>query len=130
MPTLNQLVKKPRRKRRQRLDRVLQGSPQREGVITSVFVLNPKKPNSGNRKACRVRFSNGVSATVFIPGEGHNLQEHSKVLVARGPIPDLSGVGHRVVRGTRDCLGVERSTSRSRYGWKKNVVTPTKKGAK
>ena len=120
MPTISQLSRKPRRKKRKQPDRILQGNPFRSAVVTSVFVLNPKKPNSANRKACRVRLANGLSCTVMIPGEGHNLNEHSRVLIQGGSIPDLSGVKYKAVRGTMDCAGVEeRKTSRSKYGTKK-----------
>jgi len=123
MPTVSQLIRRPRRKPKKRLDRVLLGRPQREAVVTSTFVLPPKKPNSGNRKAVRIRTADGICATVFVPGEGHNLQEHHKVLVQCGSLPDLSGVRHKVIRGTRDCMGVDgRKTSRSLYGTKKDVV--------
>lgn len=121
MPTLNQLVRKPRVHKKKPQNRILRGNPFQAAVITAVFVLNPKKPNSGNRKACRVRLANGLSCTVMIPGEGHNLNQHSRVLINGGSIPDLSGVKYKVVRGTLDCAGVDgRKTSRSKYGAKRN----------
>ncbi len=121
MPTINQLVRRKRKpKRRLSKSRVLEGCPQKQGVCLQVRTMQPKKPNSALRKIARVRLSNGTEVTVYIPGEGHNLQEHSIVLVRGGRVRDLPGVRYQVVRGTRDALGVEnRRQSRSRYGAKK-----------
>lgn len=120
MPTISQLTRNRRRQPKKSPNRILQGHPQRAAVMTDIFVLNPKKPNSGNRLSGRARLANGLSCTVMIPGEGHNLQQHSKVLLHGGTLPDLSGVKYKVIRGTQDCAGVSnRKTSRSRYGTKK-----------
>ncbi len=121
MPTINQLVRRNRKpKRRFSKARVLEGCPQKQGVCLQVRTMQPKKPNSALRKIARVALSNGTEVTVYIPGEGHNLQEHSIVLVRGGRVRDLPGVRYQVVRGTRDALGVEnRRQSRSRYGAKK-----------
>ncbi|ASV76083.1 SSU ribosomal protein S12p (S23e) [Thermogutta terrifontis] len=98
----------------------MDGCPQKQGVCLIVRTMTPKKPNSALRKIARVRLSNGKEVTVYIPGEGHNLQEHSIVLVRGGRVRDLPGVRYQVIRGTRDCAGVEgRRQSRSRYGAKK-----------
>jgi small subunit ribosomal protein S12 len=121
MPTINQLIRKPRQPvvARSRV-RDLNESPQKRGVCTVVKTVTPKKPNSALRKVCRVRLSNGREVTAYIGGEGHNLQEHSIVLVRGGRVRDLPGVRYHVVRGTLDCLGVEkRRQSRSLYGAKK-----------
>jgi small subunit ribosomal protein S12 len=121
MPTINQLIRNPRRqiKTKSRV-RDLGGSPQKRGVCTIVKTVTPKKPNSALRKVCRVRLSNGKEVTAYIGGEGHNLQEHSIVLVRGGRVRDLPGVRYHVVRGALDCLGVEkRKQSRSKYGAKK-----------
>lgn len=121
MPTINQLIRKPRRDvtKRSRV-RDLDECPQKRGVCTVVKTVTPKKPNSALRKVCRVRLSNGREVTAYIGGEGHNLQEHSIVLVRGGRVRDLPGVRYHVVRGTLDCLGVEkRRQSRSLYGAKK-----------
>lgn len=122
MPTINQLVRKGRKpKIRKTKSPALQACPQRRGVCTIVRTMTPKKPNSALRKIARVRLSNGREVTVYIPGEGHNLQEHSIVLVRGGRIRDLPGVRYQVVRGVRDALGVaNRKKSRSRYGTKKS----------
>ena len=121
MPTINQLVRKRRRhKRKFTKAPLLDRCPQKQGVCLLVKTMTPKKPNSALRKITRVRLSNGKEATVYIPGEGHNLQEHSIVLVRGGRVRDLPGVRYQVVRGTQDALGVEgRKQSRSRYGAKK-----------
>lgn len=121
MPTINQLVRKRRKlKKRQSKSPVLEKCPQKQGVCLQVRTMTPKKPNSALRKISRVRLSNGKEVTVYIPGEGHNLQEHSIVLVRGGRIRDLPGVRYQVVRGSRDALGVDgRKQSRSRYGVKK-----------
>ncbi len=121
MPTINQLVKKRRQaKRKFSKSPVLDKCPQRRGVCLQVKTMTPKKPNSALRKIARVRLSNGKEITVYIPGEGHTLQEHSIVLVRGGRVRDLPGVRYHIVRGTLDCLGVEgRKGSRSLYGAKK-----------
>ena len=121
MPTIQQLVRKGRQtKRRKESTPALQGAPQRRGVCTRVYTATPKKPNSALRKVARVRLTTGVEITAYIPGEGHNLQEHSIVLVRGGRVRDLPGVRYKVVRGTLDTSGVrERKKARSRYGVKK-----------
>ena len=121
MPTINQLVKKRRQKPKYKSKSpVLDKCPQRRGVCLQVKTMTPKKPNSALRKIARVRLSNGKEVTVYIPGEGHNLQEHSIVLVRGGRVRDLPGVRYQIVRGTLDTLGVEgRRQARSRYGAKK-----------
>ena len=121
MPTINQLVKHGRAKQvAKNKAPALQASPQKRGVCTRVYTTTPKKPNSALRKIARVRLSSGRETTAYIPGEGHNLQEHSIVLVRGGRVRDLPGVRYHVVRGTLDCAGVEdRKTSRSKYGVKK-----------
>jgi small subunit ribosomal protein S12 len=123
MPTFNQLVRHPRKQvRRKSKSPLLDGCPQKRGVCLQVRTMTPKKPNSALRKIARVRLSNGKEATVYIPGEGHNLQEHSIVLVRGGRVRDLPGVRYQVIRGALDCLGVEgRKQSRSRYGAKKDM---------
>ena len=120
MPTINQLVRKPRRTPKTKSKvRDLGNCPQRRGVCLSVRTVTPKKPNSALRKIARVRLSNGKEVTAYIPGEGHNLQEHSIVLVRGGRVRDLPGVRYHVVRGSRDTLGVEsRRQGRSKYGTK------------
>ena len=122
MPTIQQLVRKGRSaKRREGKTPALRGAPQRRGVCTRVYTHTPKKPNSALRKVARVRLSTGVEVTAYIPGEGHNLQEHSIVLVRGGRVRDLPGVRYKVVRGTLDTSGVkDRKQSRSRYGAKKD----------
>ena len=120
MPTMNQLVRRPRRtpKRKSKAP-VLESCPQKRGVCLQVKTQTPKKPNSALRKVARVRLSNGKEISAYIPGEGHNLQEHSVVLVRGGRVRDLPGVRYHIVRGTLDALGVEgRRKSRSRYGTK------------
>jgi len=121
MPTINQLVRKRRRKyRKVSKAPVLDGCPQRRGVCLQVRTMTPKKPNSALRKITRVRLSNGKEVTVYIPGEGHTLQEHSIVLVRGGRVRDLPGVRYQVIRGALDALGVDgRKQSRSRYGAKR-----------
>jgi small subunit ribosomal protein S12 len=122
MPTINQLVKKNRRPPRKfSKSPVLEKCPQKRGVCLQVKTMTPKKPNSALRKIARVRLSNGKEVTVYIPGEGHSLQEHSIVLVRGGRVRDLPGVRYHIVRGTLDCLGVNgRKKSRSLYGAKKS----------
>ncbi len=121
MPTINQLVRRGRRKITHRSKSpALTNCPQRRGVCLAVRVVTPKKPNSALRKVARVRLTNGYEVTAYIPGEGHNLQEHSIVLVRGGRVKDLSGVRYHVVRGTLDSVGVEgRKRGRSKYGAKK-----------
>jgi len=121
MPTIQQLVRKGRRsKRRKETTPALKGAPQRRGVCTRVFTTTPKKPNSALRKVARVRLTSGMEVTAYIPGEGHNLQEHSIVLLRGGRVKYLPGVRYKVVRGTLDTSGVgQRRQSRSRYGAKK-----------
>ncbi len=121
MPTIQQLVRKGRQvKRRTTKSPDLAGCPQKRGVCLRVSTLTPKKPNSALRKVARVRLSNGREAWAYIPGEGHNLQEHSVVLVRGGRVKDLPGVRYHIVRGTLDSLGVDgRNQSRSRYGTKR-----------
>ena len=121
MPTINQLVRNPRRtpKKKSKV-RDLDACPQRRGVCLQVRTVTPKKPNSALRKVARVRLPNGNEVTAYIPGEGHNLQEHSIVLVRGGRVRDLPGVRYHVVRGALDTLGVDgRKQSRSKYGQKK-----------
>ncbi|MEZ5343079.1 MAG: 30S ribosomal protein S12 [Acidimicrobiales bacterium] len=121
MPTMQQLVRKGRQsKPKKGKTPALVGSPQRRGVCTRVYTATPKKPNSALRKVARVRLTSGVEVTAYIPGEGHNLQEHSIVLVRGGRVKDLPGVRYKVIRGTLDTAGVrERKQARSRYGVKK-----------
>ncbi|MBC8365417.1 MAG: 30S ribosomal protein S12 [Actinobacteria bacterium] len=121
MPTIQQLVRKGRQsKRRKEATPALGGAPQRRGVCTRVYTTTPKKPNSALRKVARVRLTTGVEITAYIPGEGHNLQEHSIVLVRGGRVKDLPGVRYKVIRGTLDTSGVgQRRQARSRYGTKK-----------
>jgi len=125
MPTINQLRKKPRRSPRNKSkSRALDRCPQKKGVCVVVRTLTPKKPNSALRKIARVRLSNGKTVTAYIPGEGHNLQEHSIVMVRGGRVKDLPGVKYHVVRGTLDTTGVDgRSQGRSKYGTKKGRKT-------
>jgi small subunit ribosomal protein S12 len=121
MPTINQLIKKPRTPLK-RINKVkdLEASPQKRGVCLVVKTMTPKKPNSALRKVARVRLSNGKEVTAYIPGIGHNLQEHSIVLVRGGRVRDLPGVRYHIVRGVLDSSGVEaRRRSRSKYGAKK-----------
>ncbi len=121
MPTINQLVRKGRKKiTKKNKNRALSACPQRRGVCTRVYTTTPKKPNSALRKVARVRLTNGFEVTAYIPGEGHNLQEHSIVLIRGGRIKDLPGVRFHIVRGALDSSGVEkRVNSRSKYGTKK-----------
>lgn len=134
MPTINQLVKYGRQKSvvkskapalgkgRNLLTKreIKVNSPQKKGVCTRVSIMNPKKPNSANRKYARVRLSNGIEVTAYIGGEGHNLQEHSVVMIRGGRVKDLPGVRYHIIRGTRDCAGVkDRKQGRSLYGTKK-----------
>ena len=121
MPTINQLVRKPRTPPRSRSKTpVLEGCPQRRGVCLLVKTVSPKKPNSALRKVARVRLSNGKEITAYIPGEGHNLQEHSIVLVRGGRVRDLPGIRYKIIRGVLDTLGVtNRKQARSRYGAKR-----------
>src|SRR5690554_5565180 len=121
MPTIQQLVRKGRTsKNKTNKTLALKGSPQRRGVCTRVYTTTPKKPNSALRKVCRVRLSSGIEVTAYIPGEGHNLQEHSMVLVRGGRVRDLPDVRYKIVRGALDTQGVrDRQQSRSQYGAKK-----------
>ncbi len=121
MPTINQLVRKGRESKVKRSKSpALQGNPQKRGVCVRVFTTTPKKPNSALRKVARVRLSNGMEVTAYIPGIGHNLQEHSVVLVRGGRVKDLPGVRYKIIRGALDTAGVEgRRQSRSKYGTKK-----------
>ena len=121
MPTINQLVRKGRKKQVDKSKTpALKGNPQKRGVCTRVYTTTPKKPNSALRKVCRVRLVNGIETTAYIPGEGHNLQEHSIVLVRGGRVRDLPGVRYKVIRGAYDCAAVaKRMKARSRYGAKR-----------
>ena len=144
MPTINQLVRKGRKAKKskskapalqytlnvfdQKRTRLPKGSPQKRGVCTQVKTMTPKKPNSALRKVARVRLSNGIEVTAYIPGEGHSLQEHSVVLVRGGRVKDLPGVRYHIVRGTLDTDGVKnREQGRSKYGTKR--PKPGQKGA-
>ena len=121
MPTINQLVANPRRQQRTR-NKVpaLQGCPQKRGVCTRVYTTTPKKPNSALRKVARVRLTNQMEVTSYIPGEGHNLQEHSVVLIRGGRVKDLPGIRYKVIRAALDTAGVsDRRQGRSKYGAKK-----------
>lgn len=121
MPTINQLIRKPRQPKVSR-NKVpaLQACPQRRGVCTRVFTTAPKKPNSALRKVARIRLTNGYEVTGYIPGEGHNLQEHSVVLIRGGRVKDLPGVRYHIVRGALDTQGVKnRKQARSKYGAKR-----------
>ncbi len=121
MPTVNQLVRKGRAARKDKSKSpALESCPQKRGVCTRVFTTTPKKPNSAMRKVARVRLTNNIEVTGYIPGVGHNLQEHSIVLIRGGRVKDLPGVRYHVVRGTLDCEGVQdRAKGRSKYGSKK-----------
>ena len=121
MPTINQLVRKGRRPKFARVSTpALRGAPQKRGVCTRVYTTTPKKPNSALRKVARVRLVNGMEISSYIPGEGHNLQEHSVVLVRGGRVRDLPGVRYKVIRAALDAAGVsERRQGRSKYGAKK-----------
>ena len=121
MPTINQLIAQPRevQKSRKKVP-ALQQSPQKRGVCTRVYTQTPKKPNSALRKVARVRLTNGIEVTTYIPGVGHNLQEHSIVLIRGGRVKDLPGVRYHVIRGTLDSVGVaDRKQGRSKYGAKR-----------
>ena len=121
MATVNQLVRKPRKRKISKTDvPALKGSPQRRGVCTRVYTTTPKKPNSALRKVCKVRLTSGFEVISYIGGEGHNLQEHSVVLIRGGRVKDLRGVRYHTVRGTLDTAGVDdRKQRRSKYGAKK-----------
>lgn len=121
MPTVNQLVRKGRQKQTKKTSApALQECPQKRGVCTRVMTFTPKKPNSALRKVARVRLTNGIEVTAYIPGIGHNLQEHSVVIIRGGRVKDLPGVRYHIVRGALDTLGVEnRKKARSKYGVKK-----------
>ena len=121
MATVNQLVRNPRKRKVVKSDTpALQGSPQRRGVCTRVYTATPKKPNSALRKVCKVRLTSGYEVISYIGGEGHNLQEHSVVLIRGGRVKDLPGVRYHTVRGTLDTAGVDdRKQRRSKYGTKK-----------
>jgi small subunit ribosomal protein S12 len=122
VPTIQQLVRKGRESKREKSKTpALKSSPQRRGVCTRVYTTTPKKPNSALRKVARVRLTTGIEITAYIPGEGHNLQEHSIVLVRGGRVRDLPGVRYKVIRGALDASGVAgRNQARSRYGTKKD----------
>jgi small subunit ribosomal protein S12 len=121
MPTINQLVRDGRKSKVKKTNSpALQSCPQKRGVCVRVMTITPKKPNSALRKVARVRLSNGIEVTAYIPGVGHNLQEHSVVCIRGGRVKDLPGVRYHIVRGSKDTLGVEgRKRSRSKYGTKK-----------
>ena len=121
MPTIQQLIRKPRQeKERRSKSPAMQSNPQKRGVCTRVFTMTPKKPNSALRKVARIRLTNGYEVTGYIPGEGHNLQEHSVVLIRGGRVRDLPGVRYHIVRGALDTQGVkDRRQSRSLYGAKR-----------
>ena len=121
MPTINQLIRKGRKAvKKKTKSPALESCPQKRGVCTRVMTVTPKKPNSALRKVARVRLSNGIEVTAYIPGIGHNLQEHSVILLRGGRVKDLPGVRYHIIRGAKDTLGVEdRQRSRSKYGTKK-----------
>ena len=121
MPTINQLIRKGRQRIKKKTNTpALKSAPQKRGVCTRVYTSTPKKPNSAMRKVARVRLTTGIEVTAYIPGIGHNLQEHSVVLVRGGRVKDLPGVRYHIVRGTLDTLGVEdRKQGRSKYGAKR-----------
>ena len=121
MPTINQLVRKGRKTAKRKVTTpALKGAPQKRGVCTRVYTSTPKKPNSALRKVARVRLTNGIEVTAYIPGEGHNLQEHSQVMIRGGRVKDLPGVRYHIIRGTMDSQGVEgRRQRRSKYGAKR-----------
>ena len=123
MPTINQLMRKPRRKAVTKSKvPALAGSPQKRGVCTRVYTATPKKPNSALRKVARVRLTNGMEVTTYIPGEGHNLQEHSVVLIRGGRVKDMPGIRYKVIRAALDAAGVsERRQGRSKYGAKRGA---------
>lgn len=135
MPTINQLVKTKRKDKRKKGKspalsfqfndnknrKIFNNSPMKKGVVTKIFTVTPKKPNSALRKVARVKLTNGMEITAYIPGEGHTLQEHAEVLIRGGKVQDLIGINYYVVRGTMDTAGVEgRTRKRSKYGAKKN----------
>jgi len=126
LPTLNQLVRHGRtRQTSKTASPALKNCPQKRGVCTRVYTTTPKKPNSALRKVARVRLTNGVEVTAYIPGEGHNLQEHSIVLIRGGRVKDLPGVRYHIVRGALDASGVDgRNQSRSKYGTKRKKAAP------
>ena len=128
MPTFNQLVRSGRtRPRYKTASPALQGCPQKRGVCTRVYTQTPKKPNSALRKVARVRLTNGIEVTTYIPGVGHNLQEHSIVLIRGGRVKDLPGVRYHIVRGALDASGVDgRNQSRSKYGTKRKKGAPAR----
>ena len=121
MPTINQLIRKGRQEQSKRTKTpALKGAPQKRGVCTRVYTTTPKKPNSALRKVAKVRLVNGIEVIAYIPGEGHNLQEHSIVLIRGGRVKDLPGVRYHILRGTLDAAGVnDRRQSRSKYGAKR-----------
>jgi len=121
MPTINQLIRKEREKAKKKTKTpALQSSPQKRGVCVRVYTTTPKKPNSALRKVARVRLTNGIEVTSYIPGVGHNLQEHSVVLIRGGRVKDLPGVRYHIIRGTMDTAGVDdRRRGRSKYGAKR-----------
>jgi small subunit ribosomal protein S12 len=121
MPTINQLIRKGRQVTKKKTKApALQACPQKRGVCTRVMTVTPKKPNSALRKVARVRLTNGIEVTAYIPGIGHNLQEHSVVLIRGGRVKDLPGVRYHIIRGAKDTLGVdERKKARSKYGTKR-----------
>jgi small subunit ribosomal protein S12 len=121
VPTINQMVRKGRTPKSQKTSTpALRGAPQKRGVCTRVYTTTPKKPNSALRKVARVRLTNAMEVTSYIPGEGHNLQEHSVVLIRGGRVKDLPGVRYHIIRGTLDTTGVQnRKQSRSKYGAKR-----------
>ncbi len=122
MPTIHQLVRKGRQRvKKKTASPALQANPQKRGVCTRVYTSTPKKPNSALRKVARVRLTNGVEVTAYIPGVGHNLQEHAIVLIRGGRVKDLPGVRYHIIRGTLDTMGVQnRKQGRSKYGAKKS----------
>ena len=129
MPTINQLIRKPRvgQKGRNKVP-ALQASPQKRGVCTRVYTTTPKKPNSALRKVAKVRLTNGFEVIGYIPGEGHNLQEHSVVMIRGGRVKDLPGVRYHIIRGTLDTSGAaNRKQGRSKYGAKRNQKSTSKK---
>ena len=128
MPTINQLIRQGREKTQTKSAApALKGCPQRRGVCTRVYTTTPKKPNSALRKVARVRLTNGIEVTAYIPGEGHNLQEHNSVLVRGGRVKDLPGVRYHIIRGTQDSQGVaSRRKGRSKYGAKRPKNTKKK----
>ncbi len=122
MPTIHQLVRKGRKQAKKKTaSPALRGNPQKRGVCTRVYTSTPKKPNSALRKVARVRLTNGIEVTAYIPGVGHNLQEHAIVLIRGGRVKDLPGVRYHIIRGTLDTMGVQnRKQGRSKYGTKKS----------